>query len=93
MNKLKAIKITVAFLTFLLVFGMLSAVGIIFKKATSSTTQSTSRPLNQPKGSKISSFKTDNNNLYLLVNGGGIDDRIIIINKQNPQSYSIINLN
>lgn len=92
MNKLKLIKITVAFLTFFLVFGMLSAVGIIFKKTSSPKSQSFSYNLNQPTGSHISSFKLDKDNLYLLIKGGNLADRIIIINQQQNSSISTINL-
>lgn len=92
MDKLKLIKITVAFLTFLLVFGMLSAVGIIFKKASNSKPQTFSYNLNQPEGSQISSIKISNNNLYLLVKGGKLADRIIIIDQQQDNSISTIQL-
>ena len=94
MDRLKAIKIIVVFLTFLLIFGMLSAVGIIFQKTNSSGTEVITQNLNQPKGSRIESFKLHNDNLYMLIKNGDTSDRIIIINTKNPKSTpSIININ
>lgn len=79
MDKLKFIKFIVFFLTFLLIFGIISAGMIICKKATKSSEIIKEINLEQPKGSYISDFKTDNNKLYVSVKGKGLSDRIVII--------------
>lgn len=86
MNKLKLLKIIVAILTFLIIFGMLSAIGIILKKTSSPTLKNFSQSLNQPIGSHIHSFQLDNNNnIYLLIKNDNDGDKIIIINTQQKE--------
>ncbi len=91
MDKLKTVKIVVAILTFLLVFGMFSAIGIIFNKLSSPKNQVTNQTINQPQGSYIDNFKIDTEgNVFMLVKGGNQPDRIIITNpKKNPSPITI----
>ncbi|MBE6448918.1 MAG: hypothetical protein E7018_06470 [Alphaproteobacteria bacterium] len=84
MNKLKLIKAIVFILTFLLVFGMLTAIGVIYKKASQPKPQIPSSTLQQPEGSRIESFKVIEDKIYLLIKHGGKPDRIIIFSPENP---------
>lgn len=86
MDKLKLIKTIVAILTFLLVFGTLTALGSIYKKISAPTPQPTDLSLRQPEGSSIEKFIIKDEKLYLLVKYGGRPDRIIIINQAEPQN-------
>lgn len=86
MDKLKIVKIIVAVLTFLLVFGMLTALGTIYKKVSAPAPQTADRSLRQPEGSSIESFKIDNGKIYLLVKYGGLADRIVIVNPAEAEN-------
>lgn len=90
MDKLKIIKFVVAVMTFLLVFGSLYAFGLIYKKA-SHPSAAAVLSLNQPKGSYIADYSSDNDNLYLLIKGGQLSDRIVVVNQNSPTLT--INLN
>lgn len=90
MDKLKLIKTIVFFITFLLVIGSISLLGIIYKKATfKQELASTSINLGQEKGSEISSFKVENGTIYLLVKGSNQSDRIIIIREDTTEPQQI----
>lgn len=78
MNKLKIVKIIVAALTFLLIFGFLIAAGTIYKKVNQKP-KKIDISLNEPTGSQIADYKIDNKNLYVLIKGGNKSDRIVII--------------
>lgn len=94
MDKLKFIKITVFILSFLLVFGTLSAIGIVYKKLNQKTPVSDiSANLNQPKGSTIADYKIKNGTIYILVKNGGKSDRILILDPQNQTPSATITLN
>lgn len=84
MNKLKAIKIIVFFLTFLMVFATLFLLGTMVKKM-KSTPQSFAEivSLEQPAGSSIESIFFNNNNAYLLIKNGGMADRVLILDKEH----------
>ncbi len=79
MDKLKLIKSVVVILTFLLVFGILTALGSIYKKVSAPAKEIENIDLKQPTGSSIEDFKVENGKLYLLVKYGGENDRILII--------------
>ncbi|MFI3241806.1 MAG: DUF6476 family protein [Alphaproteobacteria bacterium] len=85
MNKLKAIKIVVAILTFFLVFGVLCAIGIIVKKVKkpTNTAESLETFLNQPMGSTISSITHNQDYTYILIKNGGLEDRIVVLDSNN----------
>lgn len=66
---------------------MLSAIGIIFKKASAPKNKNITQNLNLPAGSTIHSFRLDsNNNLFLLVKNDKSSDKIIIINPQQENT-------
>lgn len=90
MDKLKIIKAIVVIMTFLLVFGSLYAIGLIYKRASGHSAE-TILSLNQPKGSYISDYSSDGDNLYILIKGGKLSDRIIVINQRAPSLT--VNLN
>lgn len=93
MNKLKLIKAAVFILTFLLVFGTLSFLGLLYQK-----THKSAQPLpaglslKQPAGSYIKQFSQENGKLYLLVIGGGEEDRIVIFDSNDGKTLTTINL-
>lgn len=88
MDKLKIIKSIVVIFTFLLVFGMLSALGVIYKK-THKQEPLQNINLTQPAGSYIDSFKIDGGRLFVLVKGGQKPDRIITIKTSDLSSLTI----
>lgn len=88
MDKLKIIKTVVVILTFLLVFGSLTALGSIFNRLNNKPSPK-DLYLNQPFGSYIHDFKVSDNKTYLLIKGGNKPDRIIIA---SPTETSVINL-
>ena len=93
MNKLKLIKIVVFILTFLLIFGLLSVLGLLFqknKKVSFVTEKEIS--LNEPYGSTITGSELNDNLLYLTVKQGGEADRIIIFDPSQGKIISKINL-
>lgn len=79
MDKLKLIKTVVVVLTFLLVFGILTALGSVYKKVSAPAKEIENVNLQQPTGSSIEDFKVENGKLYLLVKYGGESDRILVI--------------
>ena len=89
MNKLKLIKIIVFFLTFMIFFGILISAGIIYKRITKTEIVS-EISLNQPSGSYIDSYKVDNQNIYVMIKGGNVSDRIIVINQSSKNIISTI---
>ena len=92
MDKLKLIKGIVVIITFMLVFGSLMLLTVIYKKSQPQNTVYTEESLSQPKGSNITSVTEINGELAILVKGGGLSDRIIIYNPQKKQKTSAINL-
>lgn len=94
MDKLKLVKTVVFVITFLLVFGSLTLLGLLYQKshhrplATSITSS-----LGQPAGSTIASFKIDGNEVYLLVKNGGQSDRLIIYNRETDKAVATLKLN
>lgn len=87
------IKTLVAVLTFLLVFGTLSALGIVYKKTRVSEIPAKAVSLSQPRGTIIADYKTVGQTLYILAKNGGLPDRIIILDPNKPQSKTVINVN
>ena len=92
MDKLKLIKGIVVIITFMLVFGSLMLLTVIYKKSQPQNTIYTEERLSQPTGSNIVSVTEINGELAILIKGGGLTDRIIIYNPQKKQKTSAINL-
>ena len=92
MNKLRLIKLIVFIMTFMLIFGFLYAMGLIYKKA-SHTQEQTTINLNQPSGSKIYDYQVNNGNIYVLLKGGNISDRLIVIDAKTQNIVSSIKTN
>lgn len=94
MDKLKIVKIIVCILTFLMVLGTLSLLGIIYKKTrTPLPAHEISYNLAQPQGSQISQYSIHKGQLYLLVKNGGLSDRIIIYNPEQAVVSGTVQLN
>lgn len=92
MNQLKLIKAIVVVVTFLLVFGSLLLLTVIYKKAQPKPDTFTEISLDQPSGSFIASVTETNGSLAILIKDGGIKDRIILFNPQTMKKSGIINL-
>ena len=94
MDKLKFIKFTVFILTFLLVFGTLSALGSVYKKLNQKPIVSDiSTSLKQPIGSTIADYKIENGIIYILVKNGGKSDRILVLDPSSRTTSATITLN
>lgn len=94
MNKLKLVKTIVILLTFLLIFGTLTFLSLLLKK---NKEHSAALPkeisLNQPMGSSIKQIVQENDKLYLLTIGGGLEDRIIIFETTTGKTLTTLNIN
>ncbi len=94
MDKLKIVKIVVALLTFLLVFGTLLLITVIYQKTHQSPAPTaTGLTLGQPKGTTIGDFKTDDRNIYFLLKNGGLPDRLLIYDRSSGTVSATIQLN
>ena len=90
MDKLKLIKTIVFFITFLLVIGTISLLGIIYKKTSDKhDLASTDINLHQDLGSEISSFRGENGTIYLLIKGASQSDKLIIIREDTATPQEI----
>ena len=92
MDKLKIIKTVVVLITFMLVFGSLMLLTVIYKKAHTMPTVYTENDLDQPLGSRIDSMIEIDGKLAILVKDGGLADRIIFYHPQSMQKISAITL-
>lgn len=94
MDKLKLIKTIVFTLTFLLIFGSLIMLSSLYKKTRHTPTPLPSEiNLSEPVGSAIKNIQTTDNNLYIIVEGGGESDRVVIFDSHSGKKISKINLN
>ena len=89
MDKLKLIKTIVALLTFLLVFGMLTTIGAIYKKVSSSSPKLESLNLSQSQNSNIHSFHQNEGKIFLLIKNDKESDKILIINTNKPSEKPV----
>lgn len=92
MDKLKLIKGIVVVITFLLVFGSLLLLTVIYKKAQPQTKEYQETSLSQPQGSSIEKVIESNGNLILLIKGGKQADRIIIYDPKTMTKTATISL-
>lgn len=88
MDKLKLVKLIVCILTFLLIFGLLSAAGIVYKQIKKSP-QPGDIALNQPAGSYIADYRINENTVYILIKGGQTADRLAVINPNTAKPLLI----
>ena len=93
MDKLKFVKFIVFLITFLLVFGTLALLGLIYRQSQTKIPETPHiSSLGQPSGSEISGYQISNGNLYILVKHGGLPDRIIIYNPQAAAQIAAVSL-
>lgn len=92
MDKLKLIKTIVVIITFMLVFGSLMLLTVIYKKARPTPQQHKEVSLEQPLGSTIENISVIGDNLAILIKNGGGADRIIIYSPNTQQKTLTINL-
>lgn len=87
MNKLKAVKFLVFVLTFLLVMGTLMCLTLIYRQArgdkSPSSSTTTELKLGEPSGSQISKLYNKDGRLHIVIQYGGLPDRIIILSPDN----------
>lgn len=94
MDKLKAIKITVFILTFLLIFGTLCILGLLLNKNRPNSSNIPEEiSLEQPQGSYIKEIQVNNEKLYILTVGGGIEDRIVIYDISDNKIITTVRTN
>lgn len=94
MDKLKIVKIVVALLTFLLIFGTLLLMTVIYQKTRRPSAPAAAElTLGQPEGSTIGDFKTDDRNIYFLLKNGGLSDRLLIYDRSSGTVSATIQLN
>lgn len=92
MDKLKIVKGVVVIITFMLVFGSLMLLTVIYKRSQAPRAAYAETALEQPAGSSVASITAVGDELAILVKGGGEPDRIIIYNPQTKQKTSALNL-
>ncbi len=94
MDKLKLIKNIVAILTLLLIFGTLTFLGLFVHK-TRVVQQSLPAEvsLGEPRGSIIKQISNNGETLYMLVIGGGSDDRVIVFDAALGKKISTLKIN
>ena len=96
MNKLRVIKFVVAMLTFLLIFGLLMVLTILyrqFNKTENIVVENKLVSLEQPQGSSIAQIVSNNGHLHVLVKDGGEADRILILTPDGQKVQQEITLN
>ena len=89
MNKLKAVKFLVFVLTFLLLMGMLMCLTLIYRHARGDNKPAASAPtvlkLGEPTGSQISKLYSKDGQLHIVIQYGGLPDRIIVLSPDNQK--------
>lgn len=96
MNKLRVIKFVVAILTFLLIFGLLMVLTILYKqfnKTENIIVENESVSLGQPQDSTIAQIVANNGRLHVLIKDGGVSDRILILAPDGQKVQQEITLN
>lgn len=94
MDQLKIIKTIVFIMTFLLIFGIIMLVnGMLNKQKKDSQKNNTEINLQQPKDSAIKNIVTLDNKLYILISGGGLPDRIVVIDANSGKKVTDIKVN
>ncbi len=94
MDKLKLVKTIVFIITFLLIFGTMLLLGVLYRRTHKATpTAPQTIALQEPQGSRIESIEYGNGNLYILVKGGGENDRVIIYSVSDGKKATSLTLN
>lgn len=95
MNKLRLVKLLVFFLTFVLIFGMILAGQIIYRKASQKQNGDNimSLNLNQPKGSYLVDYKVNSDMIVMHIKGGNSGERLISVDAKGKAIIATINLN
>lgn len=97
MNKINFIKALVFALTFAIFFGLVVMASVITRKnkKISEVTVGINNEINlkQPLGSSIQSVLSKDNYLYIVVSGGNLSDRVVIVDTNNGDIISSIGLN
>ena len=92
MDKLKLIKSLVFIMTTIMFFGLIMCVRIIYDKNHHKNQNLNDISLSQPFGSKIKNIVADDEYLYIMLRGGGINDRIAVFSPQEHKVLYIINI-
>jgi len=91
MNGLKMIKSLVFLLTFLIFFGLVMCTKIIYDNNKEKSLNNIN--LMQPEGSSIKNIVEVDKDLYIMIKGGGLNDRIAVFSPQKHKVLYIINVN
>ena len=92
MDKLKLIKALVFIMTTIMFFGLIMCVRIIYDKNHPKNQDLDNVSLSQPFGSKIKNIVAGDKYLYIMLKGGGINDRIAVFSPQEHKVLYIINI-
>jgi len=92
MNGLKLIKIAVFLMTFILFFGLILCVKIIYENSHKNPDNFENIDLQQPFGSKIKNIVAGKEDLYIMIKGGGMDDRIAVYSPEKHKVLYFINV-
>ena len=94
MNKVKIVKGIVLILTFVMIFVFILLINSLVKNIRKANVKMEENiSINQPVGSNIKNVLTNRDYLYIVVGGGNIPDRIVVISTSNGKIVSNISLN
>ena len=94
MNMLKAIKILVFIMTFLLLSGSIFLISSIAKRVKNSQKEPPAEiNLQEPEGFRIKQIASNKKNLYILISNGENSDYIIIFDTEQGKKISNIKIN
>lgn len=95
MTKLRFVKLLVFFLSFAIIFGMILAGQLLYKKTSAARGNHgpVSINLNQAKGSYIVDYQTKDNLIVLHLKGGNSGERLLVVDAPNNTLLSTITLN
>lgn len=92
MNGLKLIKAAVFLMTFVLFFGLIMCVRIIYENNHKNSDDFENIDLQQPFGSRIKNIVAGREDLYIMIKGGGINDRIAVYSPEKHKVLYFINV-
>lgn len=93
--KIMIIKSIVFVLTCAIIFILILLINSIISKRDGSSGKKIEMNINigQPQGSNIKNILAKDDHLYIVVSDGKLSDRIVILNTNNGETISTINLN
>jgi len=92
MSGLKIIKFAVFFMTSVLLFGLILCLQIIYEKNHKSSVNFENIDLQQPFDSKIKNIVAGDKDLYIMLEGGGLGERIAVYSPEKQKVLYFINV-